>query len=349
VSKYYREVETDHTETIDEFRRRLKRKDIIIEPIGWTSSGRLFADVLSGDLRIDTVEFNIPRSFCEEKRRYGRLKIEIVNIYRLDLPEFFESRGERRIAFSSVMNDRIFLDRRYDSDEELFKEAIEHEISHLLDRPLYSVLSPEDLEIRAMIRGLSRGGIHRINKERLFFALKSSDKVYRRAAEKILRAFATARFQYSFPIHRFERPGRYIGDEINSILKSDSLVSIALCFPEMYEVGMSHLGLKILYERVNRDERFSAERVFLPGRDFSYQLQRSGEPLRSLETKKPISYFDLLGFSVAYEMSYPDILHIMQLGKIPVRRNERNSSHPIVIAGGHLAFQISPGNSNWLR
>ena len=150
---------------------------------------------------------------------------------------------------------------------------------------------------------------------------------------------------YRIPLSAFRRinkPGRYLGGEVNSASPKKDCPSIALCFPDVYEIGMSHLGLKILYERVNSDPRFIAERVFAPWQDFAFELKRRGEPLRSLETGRPLCKFDIVGFSVAYEMSYPDILEMLSLGKIPIRSSERRECDPIVIAGGHASFQIAP-------
>jgi len=139
----------------------------------------------------------------------------------------------------------------------------------------------------------------------------------------------------------FKRPTRYIGNEIN-IIQKDAGVRVALCFPDTYEVGMSHLGLKILYEIINRIPYASAERVFAPWIDLESYLLRHDIPLSSLETRRPLRDFDILGFTLQYELSYTNILNILRLGKIPIRSDERTEDDPIIIAGGPCAFNPLP-------
>lgn len=140
---------------------------------------------------------------------------------------------------------------------------------------------------------------------------------------------------------RFKKPSRYIGNEIN-IVRKDASVRVALCFPDTYEVGMSHLGMKILYEIVNRMPFASAERVFSPWVDLESYLLNNDLPLTSLENRMPLREFDIVGFSLQYELSYTNIFNILRLGKIPIRADDRDKGHPIVIAGGPCAVNPLP-------
>ena len=140
------------------------------------------------------------------------------------------------------------------------------------------------------------------------------------------------------------KPTRYIGNEYNSVKKDkDNIkVHIALAFPDVYEVGMSHLGMKILYHLLNEDENIFAERVFAPWIDFEELMREKDLMLFSLESKTPICEFDFVGFTLQYEMSYTNILNMLELGRIPVFSKDRNDSHPFVIAGGPCAFNPEP-------
>jgi radical SAM family uncharacterized protein/radical SAM-linked protein len=137
---------------------------------------------------------------------------------------------------------------------------------------------------------------------------------------------------------------RYLGDEINSIRKDPSTVdvSIALAFPDVYEIGMSHLGLKILYHILNLQNWILAERIFAPGVDLEAQLQARRISLSSLESGRPISEFDIIGFSLQHELCYTNILSILHLGNIPFLGKERESMDPLVIAGGPACFNPEP-------
>ena len=141
-----------------------------------------------------------------------------------------------------------------------------------------------------------------------------------------------------------QRPGRYCGGERNAVKKDPSnvLVRFALVFPDVYEIGMSHIGLKILYEILNRRERSLAERVFLPWRDFAAALRRQGILLSSLESKLPLSEFDVVGFSLQHELCYTNVLEVLDLGGIPVRASQRGPESPLVIGGGPCAFNPEP-------
>lgn len=188
VVAYYRSVLADSNPISPRELQRQLPATAIVEPIGWTASDAPFANVVSGTLRHDSRTVDVPRSWRKPRARSGRLKIEIIHIDRTDLPEYFEFIDEPRVGFASIERDRIFLDHRRNPDSALLDETFEHELQHLLDRPLYRTLSPADLETRGMIRGLSRGRIPRINLDRLYFALENADSVYSEAAFRILDA-----------------------------------------------------------------------------------------------------------------------------------------------------------------
>lgn len=140
------------------------------------------------------------------------------------------------------------------------------------------------------------------------------------------------------------KPARYIGNELNIIRKDPHsvLLRMVLCYPDLYEIGMSNLGLKILYEAVNRSQRFYCERVFAPWPDFEAKLREKNLPLYSLETYTPLNRFDIIGFSIGYELLYTNILNILDLGNIPLFSKERTESTPLVIAGGPAVFNPEP-------
>jgi len=146
----------------------------------------------------------------------------------------------------------------------------------------------------------------------------------------------------------FQKPSRYFNAEWNACYKahrSADHVNIALAFPDTYEVGMSHLGLRILYDIINRLPFAAAERVFAPWPDFEEHLRKTGESLRSLEGQRPLSDFDILGFSLQYELSYTTVLNMLHLAAIPFRSAERASSTrnmPLVIAGGPCTVNPAP-------
>ena len=139
-------------------------------------------------------------------------------------------------------------------------------------------------------------------------------------------------------------PSRYLGDEVNSVQKDPSAVeiSIALAFPDVYEIGMSHLGLKILYHILNLQNWLSAERIFAPWVDLGSECKNKGIPLASLESGKPLSEFDIIGFSLQHELCYTNILSMLDLGNIPLLAEERESMNPLVIAGGPACFNPEP-------
>ncbi|HHT9118415.1 MAG TPA: B12-binding domain-containing radical SAM protein, partial [Candidatus Hypogeohydataceae bacterium YC38] len=141
-----------------------------------------------------------------------------------------------------------------------------------------------------------------------------------------------------------ETPGRYIGQEWNSITKDpkETGLTVALAFPDTYEVGMSHLGIQLLYGLVNSIDGVACERVFAPWPDMEGLMRAQGVPLYSLESYTPIRAFDVLGFSLQYEMSYTNVLNMLDLSGIPLAREERGEEDPIIIAGGPGALSPEP-------
>ena len=137
-----------------------------------------------------------------------------------------------------------------------------------------------------------------------------------------------------------EKPARYIGGEMNAVVKDwDSVpVHYAFCFPDVYEVGMSHLGMKILYAAMNQQSDMLCERAFMPWVDMIDLMKQEKVPLFTLESRSPLSAFDVVGFTLQYEMSYSNILAMLELGGIPLLREERSEDDPIVVAGGPCAF-----------
>lgn len=141
-----------------------------------------------------------------------------------------------------------------------------------------------------------------------------------------------------------QKPGRYVGGELNSIVKDKSKIDVrfAFCFPDNYEIGMSHLGMKILYGLKNRRDDIWCERVFAPWPDMEEQMRKNGIPLYGLESFDPIKDFDFIGFTLQYELSYTNVLNMLDLADIPVRSCDRNDGFPIVVAGGPCACNPEP-------
>jgi radical SAM family uncharacterized protein len=131
-----------------------------------------------------------------------------------------------------------------------------------------------------------------------------------------------------------EKPAQYLGNEINSIHKKDYDVNMCLFFPDIYEVGMSNLGIRILYSVMNKVNGFYLERGFAPMGDMEELMRKDGVPMFSLETKTPLKEFDLIGFSLSYEMCYPNVLNALDLAGIPLYASERTEEDPIIMAGG---------------
>ncbi len=139
-----------------------------------------------------------------------------------------------------------------------------------------------------------------------------------------------------------EKPSRYIGTEVNAVRKDEPEVRFLLAFPDTYEVGMSHLGLQILYSILNEIPYVAAERCFAPWPDREKQLREGKIPLTSLESQRPLTDFDIAGFSLQYELSYTNVLNMLDLGGIPLTRKERKQGHPLIIAGGPCCFNPAP-------
>ncbi len=139
----------------------------------------------------------------------------------------------------------------------------------------------------------------------------------------------------------FRKPSRYIGNEVN-IVRKEAKIKTALCFPDTYEIGMSHLGLKILYSIINDIPDASAERVYAPWVDMEEYLREKDLPLTSLEFQRPLNEFDIVGFTLQYELSFTNILNMLNLGGIPLRSSQRNNDHPLIIAGGPCAVNPLP-------
>ena len=145
-------------------------------------------------------------------------------------------------------------------------------------------------------------------------------------------------------LDKVEKPGRYTGKEFNEILKKEdiSTVKIALAFPDLYEIGMSYLGFKILYEIINNRDDALAERIFSPATDMEKLLRERQVPVFSLETYRALNSFDIVGFTVQHELCYSNILNLLELGHIPLRSEGRKEDDPLIIAGGPGAFNPEP-------
>ena len=143
---------------------------------------------------------------------------------------------------------------------------------------------------------------------------------------------------------RVSKPARYTGGEWNSVTKDwrSATVRIALAFPDNYDIGMSNMGLGILYDLLNKVEDVASERVFAPWEDMETEMRREGTLLWSLESRHPVRDFDILGFTLQYEMGYTNVLNMLDLAGIPIWSKERGEDHPIVIAGGSGAFNPEP-------
>lgn len=139
-----------------------------------------------------------------------------------------------------------------------------------------------------------------------------------------------------------EKPARYMGGEMGSIRKNSADLRFALAFPDVYEVGMSHLGLRILYHVLNGVDGIAAERVFAPWPDMESQLKESGDRLATLESGTPLAACDIVGFTLQYELSYTNIINMLRLAGIPLLAAERSAVFPLIIAGGPCAYNPEP-------
>ncbi len=141
-----------------------------------------------------------------------------------------------------------------------------------------------------------------------------------------------------------EKPARYIGNEVNSVMKDANEVSIriVMAFPDVYEIGMSHLGIQILYDMFNQREDTWCERVYSPWPDLDKVMREKQIPLFALESQDPVKDFDFLGITIQYEMCYTNILQVLDLSQIPLRAADRTKDHPFVMGGGPCAYNPEP-------
>ncbi len=151
---------------------------------------------------------------------------------------------------------------------------------------------------------------------------------------------------YASFVHRVQKPARYLGGEYGAMPKdwqgAEVRARLCLAFPDLYDIGMSHLGFKILYKILNDDPRTLAERCYTPWVDMEAELRTRALPLLSLETARPLCDFDVVGFSLQFELTYTNVLTMLDLGKIPLRSADRGESDPLVIAGGPTATHPEP-------
>ncbi len=145
-------------------------------------------------------------------------------------------------------------------------------------------------------------------------------------------------------LSKVTKPTRYTGGELNAVLKNpdDVDVRFGFCFSDTYEIAMSHLGLKILYHTLNNREDTFCERVFTPWIDMEEEMKKHGMKLFALETGDEITHFDMLGFTLQYELSYSNIVHMLNMAEIPVMQSDRDESYPIICAGGPCAYNCEP-------
>ena len=143
---------------------------------------------------------------------------------------------------------------------------------------------------------------------------------------------------------QIDKPARYLGGEWGSVSKklTQNLTRMVLCFPDIYDIGMSHLGMKILYHMVNEREDSFCERSFMPWTDMKALMEENKIPLFSLETKSSLDIFDIVGFTLQYEMSYTNVLHMLKMGGIPLFSKDRTQEDPLVIAGGPCTYNPEP-------
>lgn len=145
-------------------------------------------------------------------------------------------------------------------------------------------------------------------------------------------------------LEKVQKPARYTGGELNSVVKSKADVNIrfAFCFPDLYEIGMSHLGIKLLYGLLNSLDGVWCERVFEPDDDMAALMKENGIPLYGLESRDPLTDFDFIGFTLQYEMCYTSVLHMLEMGGIPLLAAERGEDFPIVVGGGPCVCNPEP-------
>lgn len=151
-------------------------------------------------------------------------------------------------------------------------------------------------------------------------------------------------YRFESILRAVQKPGRYVGGERGAVRKNkeDVALRFAMCFPDVYEVGMSHLGIKILYSIINDEPDMWCERVFAPWFDMREQMQEHALPLYALESRDPLTAFDIVGFTLQYEMSYTNVLYMLDLAGIPLLSRDRGEEMPLVIAGGPCACNPEP-------
>ena len=149
---------------------------------------------------------------------------------------------------------------------------------------------------------------------------------------------------YAEFLHRVAKPARYTGGEVGSVVKpwTDDVAKVCLAFPDVYDIGMSHLGFRILYKILNDDPRTLGERCYAPWVDMEAELRTRGLPLVSLESRRPLRDFDVVGFSLQFELTYSNILTMLDLGGVPLRAADRGEDDPLVVAGGPVATHPEP-------
>src|SRR5918995_6866185 len=147
-----------------------------------------------------------------------------------------------------------------------------------------------------------------------------------------------------YVLPKVQTPAQYVGGELNVVVKDHRTVRGRLClaFPDLYTIGMSHHGLQVLYSLMNSRDDWACERAFTPGLDMERELRAAELPLYSLETFTPLSEFDVLGFTLQYEICTSNLLTMLDLGGIPLRSVDRTMDHPLVIAGGPCAQNPEP-------
>jgi len=143
---------------------------------------------------------------------------------------------------------------------------------------------------------------------------------------------------------RVSKPARYSGGEWNCVVKdwNHTPLRVALAYPDVYDIGMSNLGLAILYEVLNQEDGVLCERVYAPWTDMEQAMRQEGIPLFSLETRHPLGEFDVIGFSLSYELTYTNVLNMLDLAGLPLLAAERRRALPLVIAGGSGALNPEP-------
>ncbi len=158
------------------------------------------------------------------------------------------------------------------------------------------------------------------------------------------RAFGEDGLLEASVLSQIQKPSRYLGGEVGQVRKDLSTVDtlVGLSYPDLYEIGMSHIGLKILYSILNADPTIAAERVYAVAPDFERQIRGRGEILKTLENRIPLKDLDVLGFTLQYELSYSNLLQVLDLGGIPLRAADRSRDDTVVIAGGPCAFNPEP-------